>query len=123
MPWLWQEFLEIYLKFGRLFRERISLEIWARVARLAKKSPFREISDFIFKAGGGDVATSLEVLVVDLKVVDGAKRGVRARARERSKLLLLLELLRPGLRVVGSLSRVHPRCAAMSGECQAHLAA
>ena len=92
-------FSKFYLKFGRLFRERISLEIWARVARPAKKSPFREISDFIFKAGGGDVATSLEVLVVDLEVVDGAEGGVRARTRERSKLLLLLELLRPGLRV------------------------
>ena len=41
-------FSKFYLKFGRLFRERISLEIWARVARPAKKSPFCEISDFIF---------------------------------------------------------------------------
>ena len=32
------------------------------------------------------MATSLEVLVVDLEVVEGAEGGVRARARERSEL-------------------------------------
>ena len=52
-----------------------------------------------FQGPGGDVATSLEVLVVDLEVVDRAEGGVRTRARERCELLLLLELLRPGLRV------------------------
>ena len=52
----------------------MSLEIWARVARPAKKSPFREISDFIFnEAGGGDVATSLEVLVIVIQKMPGPK--------------------------------------------------
>ena len=43
-----QTFSQFYSKFGRVFRKRISHEIWARVACPARKFAFREISQFIF---------------------------------------------------------------------------